>query len=113
MRAFSRVLAGATALIPAAAQAHGIPLWIAAGALSPILFLILAIILGWLVRSIKVGMLHAVLLVVWVSLFWAASLYVSNDYVIWTPLLVYLLHAALLILLVVVAAVKRFGSKTR
>jgi hypothetical protein len=99
--------------VPTAAQAHGIhPLWIAA-ALSPLAVLLLTAILGWLSRSARLGATHALLIVVWVALFWLASNLVTNDYLIWTPLVLYLLHTIVIIVLVASHAITRTKSKGR
>ena len=42
--------------------------------------LLRAAILGWLSRSVRLGAVHALLIVVWVVLFWLASFLVTNDY---------------------------------
>ena len=87
-------------VLPPAAHAHGIhPLW-AVAALSPLAVLPLTALLGWLRRSVRVGLLHAGLIVVWVALFWLASSLVTNDYVIWAPLVLYVLHTIVIIALV-------------
>jgi len=97
--------------VPTAAQAHGIhPLWIAA-ALSPLAVLLLTATLGWLSRSARVGATHALLIVIWVALFWLASSLVTNDYLIWAPLALYLLHTIIIILLVAWHAIARVRSK--
>lgn len=62
-------------------------------------------LLGWLARSIRLGLVHAVLIITRVALFWLASNFVTNDYVIWAPLAVYLLHSAVIIALVIWYAV--------
>lgn len=99
--------------LPTAAHAHGIhPLWIA-GALSPLAVLLLCAVLGWMQRSVRVGTMHALLIIVWVTLFWLASNYVTNDYLIWTPLALYLLHTVVIIVLVVWQAIARVRSAKR
>lgn len=94
---------------PAHAQALR-PLWIA-GALSPLVVLLLTVLLGWLARSIRLGLVHAVLIIAWVVLFGLASNLVTNDYLIWAPLAVYLLHSAVIIALVLWYAVTRRRPK--
>jgi hypothetical protein len=109
-RRFPWSLAASLVLLSSAAHAHGIhPLWIAA-ALSPVAVLLLAAILGWLSRSVRLGAIHALLIVVWVVLFWLASFLVTNDYLIWTPLALYLIHTIIIIVLVVWHAIARIRS---
>ena len=99
--------------VPTAAQAQGIhPLWIVA-ALSPFVVLLLSAILGWLSRSARLGAIHALLIVFWVALFWLASSFVTNDYLIRTPLVLYLLHTIIIIVLVISHAITRNKSKGR
>lgn len=94
---------------PAHAQAIH-PLWIV-GALSPLVVLLLTVLLGWLARSIRLGLVHAALIIAWGVLFWLASNLVTNDYLIWAPLAVYLLHSAVIIALVLWYAVTRRRPK--
>ena len=77
------------------------------GALSPLLVLVLTAVLGVVVRSWKAGASHAALIVVWIVLFGIASYYVENDYIIWTPLAIYILHSLLIIGLIAVGIVRR------
>ncbi len=106
-RYLSPIFAVVLALIPVSAHAQYIPPWLVVGALSPLLVLLLCIILGLLTRSVRVGALHAAFVIAWVVLFSLASYCVENDYVIWTPLALYLLHTALLFVLIVVQIGKR------
>lgn len=80
-------------LLPSVVYAQRIPVWFAAAALSPIVMLILAALLGWLYRSWRVGLAHGGALLVWVGLWILAAYSVTNDYVIWTPLAIYALHS--------------------
>ena len=50
------------------------------------------------------------IVLVWVVLFSLAAYFVENDYVIWTPLVLYLLHSALLVVLIVVQDAKRLAG---
>jgi hypothetical protein len=93
--------------LPLTAHAQHIPPWVVVGALSPIVVLLLCALLGWLARSARLAALHAAMVLTWVVLFSLASRFVENDYVIWTPLALYLLHAALLTILVVVRLARR------
>jgi hypothetical protein len=107
---FRRSVVATLVALPTAAQAHGIhPVWIAA-VLSPVAVMLLTVILGWLSRSVRLGAIHAMLIVLWVVLFWLASYLVTNDYLIWTPLALYLIHATIIILLVIWHAIARIGG---
>lgn len=81
-----------------------------AAVLSPILVLLLCVMLGIVARSLRVGAIHAGLVLLWVVLFYLASYFVENDYVIWTPLALYVLHSALLLVLLVVTIAKRIHA---
>lgn len=99
--------------LPASAHAQYVPPWLIAAVLSPILVLFLCIVLGVLSRSLRIGALHAGLVIIWVVLFSLASYFVENDYVIWTPLALYILHSALLLVLIVVEVAKRISGRAR
>ena len=108
---FSRIgLAAILGLLPTSAYAQHVPTWLIAGVLSPVLVLFLCVVLGLLTRSVKIGVRHAVFILAWVVLFLLTSFFVENDYVIWTPLLLYLVHSALLVVLIVVQTVKRIAG---
>lgn len=104
-------LAALAGMLPASAQAQYVPPALIAAALSPILVLILCAVLGWLRRSLRTGMIHAGLVLLWVVLFSFASYYVRNDYVIWTPLAAYILHSLLLLILTVVETTRRITNR--
>lgn len=95
------------------AQAQYISFWIVAAVLSPIVVFLLCLVLGLLTRSLRIGALHAGFVLAWVVLFSLASYFVENDYVIWTPLALYLLHCALLLVLIVVEIAKRMAGRAR
>ena len=101
-------------LAPAPAYAHGIPVWMFVAAASPLPVLILIAVYGWLAGSLRAALIHAFLLAVWVAWFWLASnvnevtlLGISTDYVIWSALVLYTLHALLILILVPLHAFKR------
>jgi len=98
---------------PVSAHAQHIPGWLAVAILSPIFVFLLCIILGLLTRSVRTGARHAAYVFTWILLLSVASYYVENDYIIWTPLALYVLHAALLLILVVAAAARRIRKRTR
>ena len=86
--------------LPSIAHAQHISPLLAALALSPILVFLLAIVLGVVSRSWRVGAAHCGLVGIWVLLFGVASYWVENDYVIWTPLALYLVHAFIMVVLI-------------
>jgi threonine/homoserine efflux transporter RhtA len=104
----SKVLVAFSALtMPGTALAQKIPPIIAALALSPVLVFLLAIVLGVVTRSWRVAVRHSGLVCVWILLFGIASYWVENDYVIWTPLALYGIHAATMIILIARGALRR------
>lgn len=74
---------------------------------------LLCIVLGCLTRSVRIGALHAAFVLAWVVLFYLASYFIENDYVIWTPLALYILHSALLLVLIVFEIAKRIAGRAR
>ena len=97
-----KVILTASALtMPVVAHAQYIPPIIVALALSPILVLLLAVVLGVVSRSWLVGLKHAGLVGIWILLFGVAAYWVENDYVIWTPLALYVIHAFVMVILIV------------
>jgi hypothetical protein len=99
-------------LLPQAAYAQHVPVVFAVAALSPLFVLVLTIILGFTSRSWRVGALHSGLVVFWVLLFLVASRYVENDYVIRTPIVLYVVHALLVVILIVVSIARRRSPET-
>lgn len=94
-------------MIPVTAYAQNIPIVYALAALSPLLAIILAILLGWISHSFHAGVMHVVLLLAWVILFSLAAYFIENDYVIWTPLVIYAAHCSLIIILIAVHTARR------
>lgn len=99
--------------IPGIALAQNIPPTIAALAISPVLVFLLAAVLGVVTRSWRVAIRHSVLVCVWILLFGIASYWVENDYVIWTPLALYGIHAATMIILIARSVLGRLKGKRR
>ena len=95
------------ALLPGLAHAQHVPMIFVVGAVSPLLVLALTVVLGFLVHSWKTGISHAALTLVWITLFGIASYNVENDYIIWTPLAIYILHSLLIIVLITLAILRR------
>ena len=103
----STAIALPLALVPAVAHAQHIPVWLALAAVSPVAVILLYIFLGIVNRSWRVGAIHAALVMAWVVAFGLAANYVTNDYVIWTPIFLYAVHANLILVLIVVGILKR------
>lgn len=83
-------------LVSPAALAQKIPLWVVVGVASPVLALVLVGALALSApRTGKAG-LHVLMLVLWIVAFLLASYFVENDWVIWAPMHLYILHLALL-----------------
>lgn len=95
------------ALLPGVAHAQDFPLWAALAAVSPVAVILLCVFLGVVKRSWRVGAIHAALVIFWVVLFALASYFVTNDYVIWTPIFLYAVHANLILVLIVVGIADR------
>lgn len=112
-RLSTTVLAIGLGAVSIPAHAQYVPLWMVAAALSPILVLVLCLVLGLVTRSFRVGARHAAFVVNWVVLFILASYFVENDYVIWTPLALYVLHSILLSVLIIVGICRRIAGRTR
>ena len=96
------------AAYPIAAHAQNVPIWLVAGVVSPLLAFLLCGILGLLAKSSRTAGRHAIMILIWIILFSLASYFVENDYVIWTPLILYILHSVLLVVLIAVQIIKRF-----
>jgi len=99
--------AAALAALPLPAYAQYIPPWLVAAALSPLLVLVLCAALGIAARSVRAWLVHSGLVLLWVTLFVLAAQLVENDYVIWTPIVLYAAHAALVLGLIVAALLRR------
>ena len=70
-----------------------------------------AVVLGALEHNWKTGAKHLGMVIVWIVLFGVASYNVENDYIIWTPMLLYALHAVLIIILIFKQIVRRMKSR--
>jgi len=99
-------------LAPRLAHAQHLSVAIVAGALSPVAVCVLAVLVGFVARSWRLGAMHVAVVIVWVALFVIASQWVENDYVIWTPIALYVMHALLLLVLLVVGIAKRVAGRT-
>lgn len=110
-RSLATTIAVFLGTFPVPAHAQYVPPWAIAAVLSPILVLLLCIVLGCLTRSLRIGALHAGLVLAWVVLFYLATYFLENDYVIWTPLALYLFHSVLLLVLIVVELAKRITGR--
>jgi len=94
-------MAGLYCFVPGFAYAQNISGWVFVGILSPVLMIGFAITIGFLTTSWRNGFSHAGLVVIWVALFWVASVCVTNDYIIWTPLALYFIHGLIMLGLVI------------
>ena len=94
------------AILPGSAQAQNVPLWVLGAAVSPLFVLVLAGLHGLLRRRWRLALKHAALVLLWVVLFRTASYYVTSDWVIWTPLLLYTGHALMLVGLILTDCVR-------
>ncbi len=93
--------------LPDVVYAQYVPIELAAAAFSPLLVILLAIIYGLLMSSWRVAGRHVGLVVLWVVLFVMAAQMIENDYVIWTPIVLYLFHALFLIVMIVLRLLRR------
>ncbi len=111
MRTKSSKHIGAVCLLflPGIAHAQYIPPWMVVAALSPLLVIVFAVILGVVVRNWRVGVAHTGLVLTWVLLFGLAAYFIENDYVIWTPLVLYAAHAVIIVALIVKRVVQRIS----
>lgn len=94
------------------ALAQHIPLWVVAGVLSPALAMLLLVALAIVAPGVGRARHHLVLFAAWIVLFLIASNFVTNDWVIWTPMHLYILHLALLSFLVFHFVLVRFDRST-
>jgi len=94
-------------ILPGIAHAQYIPIWAVFAAISPLAVILMSIILGFLTRSWRVGAAHVGLVLLWVLLFGLASYFVENDYVIWTPMALYAVHAFLVLVLLILNFARR------
>ncbi len=89
------------------AHAQHISTRTAAAVISPLVVIVLAIVLAILNRNWLTGIVHVGLVGLWVALLIIASQLVENDYIIWTPLALYVLHAIIILILLLSAIIKR------
>ena len=89
------------------AYAQEVPTVIAIAALSPIIMMALAGVLGWLDRSLLTGLKHIALVFLWVAVFLVLSSVVTTDWLICTPLVLYGAHGLWMLGKVVSILVKR------
>ncbi|KPK55075.1 MAG: hypothetical protein AMJ63_00415 [Myxococcales bacterium SG8_38_1] len=83
-------------LVSPPALAQEIRLWMVAGAVSPLWALVLVIALALCAPRLGKAGLHMKLLALWIAAFLLASYFIENDWVIWTPMHLYVVHLALL-----------------
>lgn len=99
-------------LLPGIVYAQHVPGIIVLAVLSPLAVITLAVVLGFLVRSWKTGLTHVGLMIIWLVLFVFAAQSVENDYVIWTPLALYCIHALIVLALVIGKVGKRIAARS-
>lgn len=87
-------------LVSPPALAQKIPLWLVVGVVSPIWALVLVAALALCAPRLGKAGLHTILLILWIVTFLLASNFVENDWVIWTPMHLYIVQLALLPVLV-------------
>lgn len=93
----NRCLAGVLlVLVSPPALAQEIRLWMVAGAVSPLWALVLVIALALCAPGLGKAGLHMKWLALWIAAFLFASYFIENDWVIWTPMHLYIVHLALL-----------------
>lgn len=84
---------------PQAAHAQQLSMPIALAVVSPLAAALLAVVLGLATRSWRATVAHLTLLSLWIVLFLLAAQNVDNDYVVWTPLVLYAAHVLVLLAL--------------
>lgn len=87
--------------MPGTAMAQRIPTEIALAAVSPLLVIALALVLGWLTHSWRTALRHSGLVICWILLTGIFAYWVENDAIIWTPVGIYVVHSLLIIVLVI------------
>ncbi len=97
-------------LVSPPALAQKVPLWVVAGVLSPALALVLVVALALSAPRLGKAGLHIKLLVLWIVAFLLAAYFIENDWVIWTPMHLYILHLALLPIIVFRQLLRRIES---
>ena len=94
-------------IVPATAQAQQISNTVALAALSPIVVVLLAGLVGWLEHELLRGLIDVGLVLLWVVAFAVLSSYVTIDWIIWTPVVLYALHAAWIVYRLIKALIAR------
>lgn len=103
-------------LLPGTAQAQQVPTSLAMVALSPLVVVVLAALLGMVARSWRVGILNISLLVTWVVAFLFLVQHFQSDYriyIIWIPIIVYAFHTLLILILLIIHIAKRIAAHDR
>ena len=92
--------------------AQEVPLWIVVGVVSPALAFSLAASLALISPGLGKASLHLKLLALWIATFLLTSFVVENDWLIWTPMHLYIAHLALLPIFVFRQLLRRIESDT-
>jgi hypothetical protein len=106
---FTPVLA--LAFLPGVAHAQHIPWPLALAFVSPVFFVVLAIVLGILRRSWLIGLTHVALILIWVTVWIFVLRHIENDFVTGAPVVVYTTHALLILLLLGREIARRLTKK--
>ena len=107
----NRCIAGALLLLVSSpALAQYIPLWLIAGVISPAWALVLIVALALCAPRLGKAGLHTLLLTVWIVTFLLASNFVTNDWIIWTPMHLYIVQLALLPILLFYEFLRRIEA---
>ena len=93
--------------LPTAAHAQHVPTWLVFAVISPVFIIGLAISLGLVAKSWRVGMVHTGIVAALVFIFVLVSNLFTNDYVIWAPLVALATHAVVIVILIIGYSVKR------
>ena len=109
MTATPKQLLSVAVMIAASPAAHAQHLSnaIAIAAVSPVVFVLLAGVLGWLERNLLSGLVHIGLILLWVVSFAVLSNIVTTDWLIWAPLVFYGIHCCWMMTRLVVLLFRR------
>lgn len=101
------VTSGTLAFWPPDAHAHEIPWIVLPLAASPLVAVLLSTALGVVTKSWAIGLGNAVLVIVWVFWFAAASNYSTSDLLIWASIVALGLHALLMLWFIALHILRR------
>ena len=84
-------------MLPATAQAQHIPDIVVLIAAIPLFNAVMVVVHASIKRSVKQFVMHAMLMMVWIALFWLAASYTHSDVLAWLPVALSFVHALLLV----------------